>query len=235
MTLFADPQSRVFARLTGAFYLVIAVFGVFSILVIPAQLQVQGDAAATVHNILAQRGLYLTGIGGEVGILLAEVMVTAMLYFMFKPVNATLSFAAALARLSMVGVMAAMLFFSAMALDLAEPGAALASFSEAQRFDLAGLMLAGHDAGVLIWQLFFTLHLAILGQLVARSGAYPRLLGHAMTIGAAGYLLESLHLFVLPDAALLGTVTGVFLAIVSLAEISFALWLVIRGPRPAVA
>ncbi|GGD25380.1 DUF4386 domain-containing protein [Sinisalibacter lacisalsi] len=233
MNVFNDPQSRRYARLTGAFYVTIAIAGGFSILWVPSQLQVAGDAAATFANILANRGLYAAGIGGEVVILVAEIMATAMLYFMFKPVNATLSFAAALARLSMVGVMAAMLFFHAAAYALADPGSTLASLSEAQRFDLAGLMLAVHDAGVWVWQIFFTIHLAILGQLVARSGRYPRLLGHAMTLGSVGYLLDTLSATVLTGSAALATITGVFLAIVTLAEVGFALWLLIRGPRPA--
>lgn len=232
MNAFSDPHSTVYARLTGLFYLVIAFAGGFAILWVPSQLQVPGDAAATFANILARRGLYMWGIGGEVLILIAEIMATAMLYFMFKSVNATLSFAAALARLSMVGVMAAMLFFHFAALTLADPGATLASFTEAQRLDLAGLMLQVHDAGVWVWQIFFTVHLAILGQLVARSGRFPRLLGHAMTLGSAGYLLDTMSSFVFPGSASLATVTGVLLAIVTLAEVGFALWLLIRGPRP---
>ena len=233
MHCFADPTSRSYARLTGLFYLTIAFAGGFAILWVPSQLQVAGDAQATFANILARNSLYLWGIGGEVLILVAEIMATAMLYFMFRRVNPTLSFAAALARLSMVGVMAAMLFFHFAALTLADPGTSLASFTEAQRLDLAGLMLATHDAGVWIWQVFFTVHLAILGQLVARSGAFPRLLGHAMTLGAVGYTLDTLSPFVFPDAAALAAVTAVFLAIVTFAEVGFALWLIFRGPRPA--
>lgn len=234
MHAFSDPQSRSYARLTGLFYLVIAFAGGFAILWVPSQLQVPGDAQATFANILARNGLYLWGIGGEVVILVAEIMATAMLYFMFKRVNPTLSFAAALARLSMVGVMAAMLFFHFAALTLADPGTTLASFSAAQRVELAGLMLATHDAGVWIWQIFFTVHLAILGQLVARSGVFPRLLGHAMTLGAAGYTLDTVSNFVFPGNAALAGVTGLFLAIVTFAEVGFALWLVFRGPRVTV-
>jgi len=232
MHIFSDPHSRAYARLTGLFYLTIAFAGGFAILWVPSQLQVPGDAQATFANILARNGLYLWGIGGEVVILIAEIMVTAMLYFMFKRVNPTLSFAAALARLSMVGVMAAMLFFHFAALTLADPGTTLASFTEAQRLDLAGLMLATHDAGVWVWQIFFTVHLAILGQLVARSGVFPRLLGHAMTLGAIGYTLDTLSAFVFPGSAALAAVTGVFLVIVTFAEVGFALWLILRGPRP---
>lgn len=233
MLVFSDPTSRAYARLTGLFYLTIAFAGGFAILWVPSQLQVPGDASATFANILTRNSLYLWGIGGEVVILVAEIMATAMLYFMFKRVNPTLSFAAALARLSMVGVMAAMLFFHFAALTLADPGTQLASFTEAQRLDLAGLMLATHDAGVWIWQVFFTVHLALLGQLVARSGVFPRLLGHAMTLGAVGYTFDSLSAFVFPGSALLAATTGVLLAVVTLAEVGFALWLIFRGPRPA--
>lgn len=232
MHVFSDPTSPAYARLTGLFYLTIAFAGGFAILWVPSQLHVAGDAPSTFANILTRNSLYLSGIGGEVVILVAEIMATAMLYFMFKRVNPTLSFAAALARLSMVGVMAAMLFFHFAALTLADPGTTLASFTEAQRLDLAGLMLATHDAGVWIWQIFFTMHLVLLGTLVAHSGAYPVLLGRALVVGGFGYILDSIHAFAFPDVAWLGHLRVGLLTIVTLAEISFALWLLIRGPRP---
>ena len=124
-----------------------------------------------------------------------------------------------------------MLFFYAAALALAGPD--LPGIAGETRHALGALMLHLHDTGVVIWQLFFWVHLMILGQLVARSGLYPRLLGHAMTLGSFGYLFDSLNKFLAPEGAALGTVTGVLLGIVSLAEISFALWLIIRGPRRA--
>lgn len=231
MSVFSDPNSPSYARLTGAFYLGIAVAGGFSIAYVPSQIIVAGDAAASVANILAKRGLFNSGIAGDVLVMLFEIMATAMLFFMFKPINATLSLAAALARLSMVAVMAAMLFFHVATLGLVDPGNNMASFSAAQRVDLAGLMMMVHDAGVWIWQVFFCLHLVLLGQLVARSGLFPRLLGHAMSIGGFGYLADSIYSFAAPDFTLLGQVRVGLLVLVTLAEISFALWLVIRGPH----
>lgn len=230
MWLFSDPQSRTYARLTGGFYLAIAVAGVFSIAYVPSQLMVTGDAQATVSNILSRRGLYQFGIGADALLMLLEIMVVAMLYFMFRHVNETLSMAAALARLSMVGVMAAMLFFHAGTLALIEPGEMLASFSADQRTDLAGLMLSIHDSGVWIWQAFFFLHLLILGQLVARSGRFPVLLGHAMTLGGFGYLVDSVHAFAAPNSDIIGVIKIGLLAVVTLAELSFALWLLLRAP-----
>ncbi len=231
MNVFNDPHSVGYARLTGLFYLIIAAAGFFAILYVPGQLYTPGDGAASLAAISERRGLFNAGIAGDVAVILSELMATAMLFFMFRHVSETLSFVAALARLMMVAVMAAMLFFYAGALALAGPD--LAGIAGETRGALGELMLIIHDTGVLVWQLFFWVHLMILGQLVARSGMYPRLLGHAMTLGSFGYLMDSLNKFLAPESAVFGTITGVFLVLVSLAEIGFALWLLIRGPRRA--
>ena len=231
MGVFSDPHSRGYARLTGLFYLIIAVAGFFAILYVPGQLFTPGDGAASLAAITERRGLFNAGVGGDVAVMLAELMATAMLFFMFRHVNETLAFAAAMARLMMVAVMAAMLFFYAAAVSLSGPD--MAGFASETQAALGGLMLHLHDSGVLIWQLFFFVHLLILGQLVARSGLFPRLLGHAMSLGSFGYIFDSLNKFLMPEGAAFGTLTGVLLAIVSLAEVGFALWLIIRGPRQA--
>jgi hypothetical protein len=230
---FHDPNSRDYARVTGALYLAIAVAGGFSILYVPAMLNVPGDPAATFANIADRRGLFHAGLVGDVVMMTAEVLVSVMLYLMFRPVNATLSLAASYARLMMVAVMAAMLFFHAGALALAEGRVPLESFSAAQRIELAGLMRHVHDAGVWIWQLFFSLHLVLLGTLVMRSGLYPRLLGLGLVVGSAGYLVDSVQMFALPDATLLEAVKIALLLVVTLSEVGFALWLLLRGPRSA--
>lgn len=231
MQIFNDPQSRGYARFAGALYLSLAFIGPFSIFYVPSQINVAGDAMATTTNLVANRGLFMAGLGGESLIMLVEVMLAAMLYFMFRPVNATLAAAAGLSRFMESAVMAAMMLFSVAALGFADPATAPIGFDAAQRAGMTGLMLHVHDAGVWVWQIFFFLHLLLLGQLVARSGQYPRLLGHALSIGGFGYLLESVYSFALPDFALLGDIRTVLLVIVSLAEISFALLLLLRGPR----
>lgn len=235
MRVFDDPSSRAYARVTGLLYLVIAFAGGFAILYVPNTLDVAGDPAATFTNIASQRGLFHAGLIGDVVMMTAEILVCVMLYFIFKPINATLSLAAAFARLMMVAVMAAMLFFHAGALALADGTVPLGSFSELQRIELAGLMRHIHDAGVWIWQLFFCLHLLLLGSLVIRSRLFPRLIGAGLMVGGMGYLVDSVQMFALPQAATLEAVKFALLGIVSLSEIGFALWLVIRGPRAAKA
>ncbi|WP_417601436.1 DUF4386 domain-containing protein [Pararhodobacter oceanensis] len=231
MRIFDDPTSRAYARVAGALYLIIALAGGFAILYVPSALNVPGDPAATFANIAQQRGLFHAGLVGDLVMITAEVLLSVMLYFIFRPVSATLSLAASYARLMMVAVMAAMLFFHAGALALADGAVPLGSFSQVQRLELAGLMRYIHDSGVWIWQIFFFLHLLLLGTLVIRSGLYPRLLGAGLILGGTGYLVDSVQMFALPEATLLAGVKVALLLIVTLAEVGFALWLLFRGPR----
>ena len=233
MHLFNSPESVPYARMTGAFYLGIAIAGGFSIAYVPSQIVVPGDGAASLANILSRTGLYYGGIAGDVIVMIFEIMALSMLYFMFKGVSPTLSLAAAMSRLSMVSVMSAMLFFHAGAQALAMDGTVLGSFSLDQRADLAGLFLYLNAAGVWIWQIFFSLHLVLLGTLVLRSGRFPALLGLGLIIGGTGYLADSIYAFAFPEAAWLGTLRIGLLAIVTLSEVGFALWLLIRGQRQA--
>lgn len=226
MSAFAlnDPQSRSFARTTGAMYLAIAVAGGFSIGFAPSQITVTGDIAATLSNIATRRGLFLAGLGGDAVIMLAEVMATALLFLMFRPVSEAWSLAAAFARLTMTTVMAAMWFFHIALL-------AIASGTLTAGPQIAELLLYMHDAGVWIWQIFFGLHLLILGQLVARSGQYPVWLGHAMSLGAFGYFADTLQSVAFAEASALNMARIGLLVVVTLAEVGFALWLLTVGPR----
>ncbi|MCR9109761.1 MAG: DUF4386 domain-containing protein [Rhodobacteraceae bacterium] len=231
MLAFSDPNSKSYARMTGVFYLGIAVAGGFAIAYVPSQIIVKGDALQTVANILSRSTLYQLGITADLAVMLFEIMALTMLYFMFRSVSATLSFAAAMARLSMVSVMSAMLFFHAGATLLAETPQIMSSFTESQRAELAGLLLEMHRAGVWIWQVFFTLHLGLLGWLVVASQRFPRILGVGLMVGASGYLLDSVHAFGFPQADLLGALRVGLLVIVTLSEVGFALWLAIKGQK----
>ena len=100
MSVFADPGSRSYARVAGALYLLIAISGGFAIAFVPAQLYVPGDLAASVQSLIDARGMFLAGIAGDVTMMVSELLVTPMLFFMFRSTNPTLSLAAALARLA---------------------------------------------------------------------------------------------------------------------------------------
>ncbi|HBZ43695.1 MAG TPA: DUF4386 domain-containing protein [Maritimibacter sp.] len=222
MSVFNDPTSRGYARLTGSGYLAIAVFGAFAIGYVPSVI-VGEDAATTLANISEQRGLFNAGLGADGLVMLIEVMVTTMLYQMFRRVNETRAFAMTLARFGMIAVMAAML--------LLQGGlAAMATGAVPADTTVAALLSEMHHAGVWVWQLFFFLHLFLLGGLVCHAGL-PKILAGGMMLGSFGYLADSLYSFAFPEADWFGWLRVGLLVIVTLSEVGFALYLTIKAPR----
>ena len=229
MHAFDDPTTRPFARAAGALYLVIAAAGFFSILWVPSQLTAPGDPAGTIALIAQRPGLFAAGAGGDVVMMTAEVVLAVMLFAMFRPFGAVLATAAMVARLMMAAVMAAMLLPQAAILALAVPDAPLTALDAAERADVAWILARMDAAGVWVWQVFFSLHLWLLGALAWRSGAVPKVLAAGLVIGGTGYLVDSLRAFGFPDSTVLSGFGAALLAVVTLAEIGFALWLLIRG------
>lgn len=227
MKVFNDPTARNYGRLAGGLYFSIAVFGAFAIGYVPSQI-VTGDPAGTMANLVAKRGLYNAGIGADTLVMLIEVMTMTMLFQIFRRTNETLAFAAMLARFAMVAVMGAMLLFQAGLTSLAT-GDIVAN--DEIRNALAALMIDTHHAGIWVWQAFFWMHLMLLGTLVLKSGLVPRLFGYGLIVGSFGYIFDSVYAFAFPDADWFGTLRIGFLAIVTLSEVGFALWLAIRGPK----
>jgi len=94
---------------------------------------------------------------------------------------------------------------------------------------LALLFLDAHQDGVLIWGIFFGLHLTALGYLVYQSGYVPRILGVLLLLGSFGYTIESVATFTLPDNILLSYLSMGLLGFAVIGELSFAIWLMLKG------
>jgi len=89
------------------------------------------------------------------------------------------------------------------------------------------LFLNAHGYGVFIWQLFFGLHLFVLGYLIFKSGYFPRILGILMVVGALGYLTDAYGNILYPNYdETFGWVVGVTAVF---GELPFFLWLVIKS------
>ena len=162
----------------------------------------------------------------------AEVLLSAMLYAMFRPFGPVLALAATAARLMMAAVMAAMLLPQAGILSLVDPDAPMTALDPAQRAEIAWMLRQAHDAGVWVWQVFFALHLWLLGVLAWRSGAVPRPLALGLAVGGTGYLVDSLRAFAFTGSDALTWAGTALLTIMTLAEIGFALWHLTCGRIP---
>lgn len=210
------------ARHAGLLYLLIAVTGAFAIAWVPSRIVVTGDAVATLANLQARPGLFRLGMAADIVVILSEIALSAILFFLLRPVGALGSLIAALARYAMVLVMLVNLMLNITAFTMAQgdmPGGPAMILA---LFDI-------HAMGIYLWGVLFAVHLLVLGTLVWWSGFLPRLLGAALVIGAFGYLIEGVSRIIGLEHALLSALVVGLLTLVTLAELSLALWLTIRG------
>ena len=218
-----------YAKLAGLLYLLIAISGGFSIGYMPSVIMVPGDAATTAQNIIENQGLFRLGIAGDILVFLMEIILTVMLYRMFKPVNPTLSLIAGFSRLAMGIVMAINLFNYLIPMRLLGGSDYLNALEPNQLQSLALFFFDAHQDGIYIWGLFFALHLVILGYLIFKSDFFPKLIGLFMMIGSFGYGGESIAAFIYPGHEAISMLINVLLGIAVVGELSFTFWLLIKG------
>ena len=215
------------ARTAGALYLAIAVCGGFSIGYVPMQI-VATDAAASSANLLANTGLFKLGVLADSAVILFELAITAILYHMFRHVGPKMSTVALISRAGMITVMGINILLWVMPyILLTNP----IGWDNAQLHALAQFCFDAHAMGVFVWQLFFGVHLLALGWLILKSDVVPHLLGRGLFIGAFGYLIQGVVELTFTDIALLDYSIIGLLVIVTISEIGFGLWLLVRGSR----
>ena len=217
------------ARIAAILTLIIVVLAPFSMLYIPTTLIVPGDAATTAGNIMASQGLFRAGMVSDSIVFLIEIVLTVLLYVLIKPVNKTLSLAAAFSRLAMTVIQGINLLNHFIVLLLLSGAGYLAVFAPDQLQARVLLFLNAHEVVGLIWGLFFGLHLLVFGYLVYKSGYFPKFLGILLLIVALCYLTQDFGNMLFPQYKALFTSIG------SLAflEIAFPLWLLIKGVNVA--
>jgi hypothetical protein len=215
------------ARIAGILILVITVFAPFSMMYVPNRIIVPGDAGATAGNLVAYEGLFRLGLVSDSIVFLIEIAIVVLLYVLLKPVSKTLSLIAAFSRLAMTVIQGINLINSFVALQLLSGAGYLNVFEPDQLHALVLLFLTVHESVVLVWGLFFSLHLFFLGCLVYKSGYIPRILGVVLVIAGVFYLVPHLGIFLFPKyEEIFSTIS-----MISVIELALPIWLVIRGIR----
>jgi len=207
---------RVWARAAGACYLVTIIAGVFAEAFVRGRLTVRDDAAATAANIAAHELLYRSGLIADLVMLAAYIVVTLLLYLLFKPFNRTISLLAAFFSLIGIAVLAAnCLTHIAPLLLKMQP-------------DLALLSLRLHARGYSIAGVFFGIYCLLIGHLAFDSRVLPRVIGVLMAVGGFGYLIDSFTFFLFPELSMR---LPDFTILGGIAELVLALWLMIAGVK----
>lgn len=224
-----ETSPQVYARIVGALYLLIFFVGPFAFFMGRTSIVVPGDAAATVTNLIASESMFRLGMVAETVIVLVEIVVSALLYVLFRSVSPSLSLAAALARFLQSALQAVNLVTAVPALLLLGGAGYVSAFEPAQWNALVLLFADANAFVILSWGLIFGFHLLLLGVLVYRSGFLPKNLGVLLVIGAAGYLAQSYgHMLAPQYDELLATVV-IVLSIPG--ELAFTVWLLWKGVK----
>jgi len=226
-----SSSPKLYAKYAGLFYLVIAIIGGLSIGYVPSVIIVPEDASATAQNILDNRGLFLLGIIGDIAVFLAEIVLTILLYQLFKSVSQSFALIALFSRLGMSMVMGVNLLNYMIPFQLLTDPSYLAVFGADQLQALALLFLDAHQYGIYVWGIFFGLHLAALGYLIFKSSYVPHFLGILMMVGSIGYAIEGLAKVFAPQSELLSIIVTGLLVIAVIGELTFTFWLLIKGVK----
>ena len=214
------------AKIAAGLYLLITVLAVYTHFYVPGELIVAGDASQTAGNIAANQGLFRGAIFSELILLLSEVVLTLILYVMFKPVSKILSLTAAVARLAMTTIHGFNVLNKVFVLILLSGAGYLSVFNPDELNALVMFFLDGYRYGFGLGIVFLGLHAILLGYLIYVSGYFPKILGILFVLASLGYFIDSFLLLLLPNY-----VPGqAFIAIpIALAEIAFPLWLLFKG------
>ena len=212
-----EPRPRTIG-IVWVLYFVVAILGAL----VTRGIVIRGDAPATASNIVASASLYRAGISLDFAGNLLYIALIALLYWLFRPVDRRVALLATLFGVvgATVQIVAELLRLAPQVL-LTDPqvsGAFSAQQLQAAVMFSLRLYARSFEFSFVLFALF---ELAI-AYLILRSKFLPRAIGVLWVLAGLSW-----PLFLWPPLA--AAVQPVIIAIGGAAEISLALWLIIKG------
>ena len=207
MERIGETSPRFEARITGAFYLLTILTGIFAQGFVSGSLVVDGDAAATATNILTHRGLFQLGFAVYLIEMACQIAITALFYDLLKPAGRSVSLLAAFLGFAGCVIKTFSRLFFIAPLFILGGAHYLSVFSAEQLQALALLFLKVNDHGAAIALVFFGFYAVLTGYLIVRSTFLPRILGVLSILGGLGwmsFLYQPLGYRLFPYIAVLG-------------------------------
>lgn len=229
MHLLNAKRARLVARVGGVLYLIIIILGALGEAVVRGSIVVPGNATATAANLRSMEWLWRLGVAGEVVLLTCAIALALILYVLLRPVSRDLALLAVFFNLVSIAIEGVGAVSLAAALLPMTGAAYVNAFTPEQLNVMALLSVRTHTAGFRIALIFFGVECVILGYLISRSGYMPRTIGVLMQIAGVCYVINSFALLLSPPLS-----SRLFPAILIpslIAELSLALWLLVKGVR----
>jgi len=227
-----------YARIAGFIYLAAMALSIFAQMFILDRIVLEGDAAATAHNILASEGLFRLGIAIDVVIFASDVVIAWAFYELLKAVDGSLALLGAFLRVADGAILAVTAFSALITLRLLSGAAYLRGIDVSQLQGLARLFISARGSGFYVGFVFLGLGSTVFAYLLFRSRYVPRLLAGWGIFASAALALGSLAVILSPwfaaNASLLYMIPMFFY------EVPLGLWFLIKGvnapvPEPVLA
>ncbi|WP_333696520.1 DUF4386 domain-containing protein [Flavobacterium sp.] len=176
------------ARITGVWYLLLAISGVLGFIIFQSNTFVAKDPYQTLSNIIAQESTVRIRLFLEVIIIISQALVAIWFYRLFKKINSWAAFA-----ISTWGLMnAAAIMISAVSMATAIKLANFPAATEQEKIVFIHLLNVVISNAWLIGGLFFGLWLIPMGYTIITSKCMPLWLGRILIIGGMGYILGTI-------------------------------------------
>lgn len=215
------------ARTTGFFYLLIIAGGLMSGMFVRGTLIDPMNAETTLNNIIINESLFRLGFLGDLIMVISDVVVSILFFFLLKNVHRGLAIFAAVFRLlqsAILGVNLINLFKPILMIQGAD------QMTSTQIAELGNDVLTQtqvFEYGYLISGVFFAVNCLIMGILLIKSIDFPRFIGVMMFVAGLGYAINCMANFIAPSLIEISEVIMLFTAVI--AELTFCVYLLTKG------
>lgn len=213
------------ARIAGVLYLAIIILGIGAEAGIRGILIDPSDAASTAASIRGATGLFKLGIAADAIMAVCDIALAVLLFMLLRPAGPLLALMAMVFRLVQASIIAANLMNMHSALMILTGSWPVPGAENAAEL-LAMNHLTAHAHGYDLGLVFFAFNSLLTGWLLIRCGFFPKTLGWGLVAAGGVYLTGSSLRFL--TAGMYESFQPAYL-ICLLAELAFALWLLVRG------
>lgn len=170
------------SRIAGMLYLIVIITGLFSLMYVPKNLFVYGNALETAQNISQKTGMFRISLASSVICYLAFTFLVIFLYQILRTVDIFVARVMVILALISVPVSFYNLINKYAILDLIKDNTS----DLAQKSEKIMELLNNYDNGIFILTIFWGLWLLPFGFLIFRSGFYPKIIGVLLMAGCFG-------------------------------------------------